>query len=104
LSEFARRLSAAFGGILKIARHMNTDFLLFNLLEAQKEIEKTIRDLETDSDYGEPEFSVAMMHLYHHVNTAWNARDSTPEQSKACSDEDFNRWGRYPTDLIEMLV
>ena len=83
---------------------MNTDFLLFNLREAQEEIEKTIRDLETDSDYGEPEFSVAMMHLYHHVNTAWNARESTSEQSKACSDEDFNRWGRYPTDLIEMLV
>ena len=43
---------------------MNTDFLLFNLREAQEEIEKTIRDLETDSDYREPEFSVAMMHLY----------------------------------------
>ena len=63
---------------------MNTDFLLFNLREAQEEIEKTIRDLETDSDYGEPEFFVAIMHLYHHVNTAWNARDSTPEQSKNC--------------------
>ena len=38
---------------------MNTDFLLFSLREAQEEIEKTIRDLETDSDYGEPEFFVA---------------------------------------------
>ena len=83
---------------------MNTDFLLFNLREAQEEIENTIRDLETDSDYGESEFSVAMMHLYHHVNTAWNARKSTPEQSKSCTDEDFNRWSRYPTDLMEMLV
>jgi hypothetical protein len=83
---------------------MNTDFLLFNLREAQEEIETTIRDLETDSDYGEPELSVAMMHLYHHVNTAWNARNSNPEESKNCTDEDFNRWGHYPTDLDEMLV
>jgi hypothetical protein len=61
---------------------MNTDFLLFNLREAQDEIEKTIRDRETYSDYGEPEFSVAMMHLYHHVNTAWNARNSSPNNRR----------------------
>ena len=83
---------------------MNTGFLLFNLREAQEEIEKTIRELETNSDYGEPEFSVAMMHLYHHVNTAWNARNSTPDESKNCSDEDFNRWGNYPSDLELMLL
>ena len=83
---------------------MNTKFLLFNLREAQEELEKTIKELESNADYGEPEFSVAMWHLYHHVNTAWNARNSTSEQSANCSDEDFNRWGLYPTDLEEMRV
>jgi hypothetical protein len=83
---------------------MNKNFLLFNLREAQEEITKTINDLETDAEYDEPEFSVAMMHLYHHVNTAWNARHSTPEQSKNCSDADFNRWGAYPNDLELMFV
>ena len=83
---------------------MNKDFLLFNLREAQEEITKTINDLETDAEYDEPELSVAMMHLYHHVNTAWNARHSTPEQSKNCSDADFNRWGSYPNDLELMFV
>jgi len=83
---------------------MNTGFLLFNLREAQEEIEETIRELETNSDFGEPEFSVAMMHLYHHVNTAWNARNSTPEESKNGSDEDFNRWGNYPSDLELILL
>jgi len=83
---------------------MNKDFLLFNLREAQEEITKTINDLQTDADYDEPEFYVAMMHLYHHVNTAWNARHSTPEQSKTCSDADFNRWGGYPADLETMFV
>jgi len=83
---------------------MNKEFLLFNLREAQEEITKTINDLEADADYDEPELSVAMMHLYHHVNTALNARHSTPAESKACSDADFNRWGSYPTDLELMLT
>jgi hypothetical protein len=38
---------------------MNKDFLLFNLREAQEEIERTIKDLETDAEYGEAQFSVA---------------------------------------------
>jgi len=83
---------------------MNKDFLLFNLREAVEEITKTINDLEADGDYDEPQFSVAMKHLYHHVNTAWNARHYTPVQSRDCSDADFNRWGTYPTDLELMLV
>ena len=83
---------------------MNKNAILFNLVEAKEEIDRTIKELETDPEYGAAELSVAMMHLFHHVNTAWNARDSTPEEWKNCSDEDFNRWGRYPTDLEEMAV
>lgn len=83
---------------------LNTNFLLFNLCEAQEELEKTINELETEPEYDEPELSVAMMHLYHHVNTAWNARNSTPDESKDCSDEDFDRWGSYPQDLELMLL
>jgi hypothetical protein len=82
---------------------MNRDFVLFNLREAQEEIEKTIRDLQTDPEYDEPEFLVAMMHVYHHVNTAWNARNSTREQTNVCSDDDFKRWRRCPTDT-ELLL
>ncbi len=83
---------------------MNTKFILFNLREAQEELESTIKDLETDHEYGDSELSVAMMHLYHHVNTAWNARNSTSEEAHNCSDEDFNRWSGYPSDLEVMNV
>ena len=83
---------------------MNKDFILFNLREAEEEITKTINDLQTEAEYDEPEFSVALMHLFHHVNTAWNARHTTAEQSNQCSDADFNRWGTYPTDLDLLLV
>lgn len=83
---------------------MNKNVILFNLLEAKEELDRTIKELETDLEYGEPELSVAMMHLFHHVNTARNARNSPHEKWKNCSDDDFNRWGRYPTDLEEMAV
>jgi hypothetical protein len=83
---------------------MNKEFVLSNLREAREEIDKTIEELESDPEYEEPEFLVAMMHLYHHVNFAWNARNSTQAQSADCSDGDFNRWGHYPTDLPLMLL
>ena len=83
---------------------MNTNYLLFNLREAREQLDQTIAALETDSDYGEPELSVEMAHLYHHVNTAWNARNSTAAQSNLCSDEDFNKWSRYPSDLREFQL
>ena len=83
---------------------VNTNFVLFNLREALEEIDQTVKSLETDPAYGEPAFSVAMMHLYHHVNTAWNARNSTVEQSQSCSDEAFQKWSRYPSDLKPLGV
>jgi hypothetical protein len=38
-------------------------------------------------------------HLYHHPNTAWNAREESSERVTACSEEDFDRWRRFPQDL-----
>ncbi len=78
---------------------MNKDYVLFNLREAQEELLSTIRSMETEPDYGEGEFSVAMMHLYHHINTAWNAREATAKQAEDCSEQDFNAWRRFPSDL-----
>lgn len=83
---------------------MNRDFVLFNLREAREEIDRSVKDLEGNPEYSWEEFSVAMMHLYHHVNTAWNARNSTAEQSENCSDEDFKNWSRYPSDLDPLGV
>jgi len=45
-----------------------------------------------------------MQHLYHHVNTAWNARDATETQVEKATDDDFNRWSQFPTDLPAMQV
>ena len=78
---------------------MNREHTLFHLREAAEELVRTIRDMETDPEYDYAEFRVAMQHLYHHLNTAWNARDKTAERVAACSEADFFRWRRFPQDL-----
>jgi hypothetical protein len=78
---------------------MNREQTLWHLREAAQELQRTIQRIEDESEYGHGEFSVAMQHLYHHLNTAWNARDESPERVRACSDEDFAHWGQFPQDL-----
>ncbi len=78
---------------------MNRQHTLQHLREAAEELQRTIHRMENEQAYGSVEFSVAMEHLYHHLNTAWNARDESPERVRACSDEDFLRWGQFPEDL-----
>jgi len=78
---------------------MNREFVLFNLREAAEEIARTISEIEATPDYGFGEFSVAVQHLYHHVNTAWNAQNASPERAHACSQEDFDAWRQFPRDI-----
>jgi hypothetical protein len=78
---------------------MNKDYVLFHLREAAEELDTSIHEMETDPEYEFGNFLVAMTHLYHHVNTAWNARDASQEQTDSCSDDDFRRWRQFPEDI-----
>lgn len=78
---------------------MNRDWVLFNLREAQEEIRRTIAEIERHPDYDFGEFIVAMAHAYHHLNTAWNARDEAQSAVEPCSRADFQRWRQFPVDL-----
>ncbi|HEX6993788.1 MAG TPA: hypothetical protein VF339_06535 [Gammaproteobacteria bacterium] len=80
-------------------KQLNKAYILFQLREAAESIRTLIQEIEDDPDYDIGAYTVDMMHLYHHVNTAWNARYSTKEESDACSEEDYERWRRYPNDL-----
>ena len=78
---------------------MNRDYVLFHLREAADELARTIAEIEADLEYDYGEFVVAATHLYHHLNTAWNAQDSEPHRTDTCSEADFAQWRRFPTDL-----
>ena len=82
---------------------MNKEYVLFHLEAAKGELEKTLKEIKTDSEYDYGNFVVAMQHLYHHINTAWNARDASTERAEACSEDDFQRWRQFPSD-IDMSV
>ena len=75
---------------------MNKSYILYNLKEAYAQISETIAEFESNSDYGFPEFKVEMEHIYHHLNTAWNAQNSTEQESNECSEENFQLWRRFP--------
>ena len=78
---------------------MNKEYVLFHLRETQDAIETALKEIEAEDDYDYGNFVVDMAHVYHHVNTAWNARDSSAAEAETCSEEDFNRWRQFPTDL-----
>jgi hypothetical protein len=77
---------------------MNRSVVLFHLKEALEELEKTVKEFETDVSYDVGELRVAMGHLYHHLNTAWNGRNCSDEEHEKCTDEHFQQWRRFPEE------
>ena len=82
---------------------MNKEAILFHLREAREELARTIHELETDPGYEFGNFVVGMGHLYHHLNTAWNGRDASPERHRDCGQHDFDTWRKFPPDA-ELLL
>lgn len=78
---------------------MNKQYILYNLKEALEQLTKTVNELETDDEYEFGNYIVDMEHLYHHINTAWNSRDSSESESLECSELNFNKWREFPIDL-----
>ena len=76
---------------------MNRKLVLHHLREAQEALRQMI-DEARDPQWGVGELTAQMPHLYHHLNTAWNARDSTNAVEQV-SDTQFREWSAFPTDL-----
>lgn len=79
--------------------NMNKSYISYNLKEGLKQLKEIIKEMESNADYDYGEYSVDMNHLYHHVNTAWNAKYSTKIESDECSEKNFENWRKFPTDI-----
>lgn len=77
---------------------MNKEAILFHLREAKEELDRTINELATDTEYDCGDFILGMGHLYHHLNTAWNGRDASPDRHRDCAQQDFDSWRKFPTN------
>ena len=83
---------------------MNRDHVLFHLREAQEAVTAIVLKMDAQLDYDYGAFFPDMQHLYHHLNTAWNARDVPSTRVEAATDSDFNSWSQFPPDLPMMEV
>lgn len=77
---------------------MNRELVLHHLTEAHEALTQMLEEARKDPEWGIAELLVEMPHLYHHVNTAWNARESMNAVGEA-SDTEFREWSAFPTDL-----
>lgn len=78
---------------------LNKKVILSNLREALEQLVETISDLENEPDYDENAFEAQIQHLYHHLNTAWNARYATDEEYYDNSEETFYIHRAFPADI-----
>jgi hypothetical protein len=78
---------------------MNKDYILFHLSEARSAVDSIMNELKSDPKYEYGNYRVDIEHVYHHINTAWNARDASRESVNESSEQDFNRWCQFPVDL-----
>ena len=82
---------------------MNRRAILFHLKEAREELDRTIAEIEKDRKYADSRFIFNMGHLYHHLNTAWNARNVSDKRHWKCSDKDYYNWEKFPKNS-ELLL
>ena len=80
---------------------LNWEIVKWNIAEAREELER-IEKLIANNEISEGSLEVGMIHAFHHLNKAWNARRASISRYAKCSDQDFNKWGEFPTD-IELL-
>jgi hypothetical protein len=78
---------------------MNKKLVVFHLTEAVEQLQSTLADISQHDEYAYGNFLVDMQHVYYHLNTGWNAKDAPDAVAEPGSDELFNRWGQFPTDL-----
>ena len=79
--------------------NLNKDYILFPLKEAKHELDRMVDEIEKIDDYGVGEYNVDIQHLYHHINSAWNARESSKEECEECSEQNFEKWRQFPSDI-----
>jgi hypothetical protein len=81
------------------ADEMNKVRIFFHLKDSKDALERLINEMESDPGYDYGNYIVDMRHIYHHLNTAWNSRDASNKQVRPVTDQDFNKWQHFPTDL-----
>lgn len=77
---------------------MQKEYALFNLKEAKSALEDLISEMESDAEYDIGNYLADMMHLYWHINSAWNGR-GFDMASQQLTNEVYEAFIQFPNDL-----
>ncbi len=83
---------------------LNWEIILSNLAEAREQLVKIELQVKKGEAPAEGEFQVMLEHAYHHLNFAWNLRRVSTNKYAHLTDEEFNRWSKFPKDLEEWKI
>ena len=77
---------------------MNKNWVLFHLAVAHEDLGRLLADMQSNRRYEVDEYVVDIANVYHHLNTAWNARNATDTAAREWSNEDYYRWRQFPPE------
>jgi hypothetical protein len=75
---------------------MNRDAVLVHLRKAKEQLDRAITEIEKDKSYDADDFLPAMSHIYHHLNTAWNGKDTPAKDYADNSRHKYHDWRKFP--------
>jgi hypothetical protein len=70
-----------------------------NLEDALEELKSLDSQLLSGEMPDEVELRIALQHIYHHINFAWNTRHISPDAYANLTRENFDLWGKFPEDI-----
>jgi hypothetical protein len=76
--------------------------IVYNLEDALEELQKLDKQIASGNMQDEVEFQIAMQHIYHHLNFAWNTRHESIQNYADMMKEKLNQWGEFP-NAFELL-
>jgi hypothetical protein len=79
-------------------KKLNLEIIKSNLSEAREELEKLERKAK-NGELTEEELQIGLRHAYHHLNFSWNIRQISTSQYASLTQAQFDRWGRYPSEI-----
>ena len=79
---------------------LTSENITHNLEDALDGLQKLNQRISSGEITDEVEFQIAMQHIYHHLNFAWNTRRESIEKYVGMTEEQFNQWGKFPEDLM----
>ena len=82
-------------------RPFNPKIIRSNIAEAIEELQRIERKA-ADGELLEGELQVGLLHAYHHLNFAWNVRRVSSSEYSRLTQEQFEQWGKYPTEIEEL--